>query len=184
MVLGACLLMALSGGIMTGCTTTGLYGKSSRHLNDATQAFLSRDWVRARQGFTTLAVQTPNPKAVTAGVYGLACVDMATAADIPSFVKGLSTLSQGPEGMGRFRNQNPELFFLGADHGIRLMEKKQRELSDQLHQQSDRLLRLDQGEKRSARKIRALEQTIKRLKHQIQVLERIDRELQEKRNPL
>ncbi len=178
MGLWGCLFTALLGGILTGCRTIGLYGQSSRHLNMATQTFFTQDWSRARKGFNTLAAQTKNPTAMTSGLYGLACVDMATAADIPSFLKAFETLSHDPDPAGgaRFRNQNPELLIIATDRGIRLVEKK-------LKDQADQLLRLSQEGKRSAKKIKTQEQTIKHLKHQIQVLERIDRELQEKRNP-
>jgi hypothetical protein len=143
-----------------------------------TQAFLTQDWPRARKEFNAMAAQTKTPSAMTAGLYGLTCVDMATAADIPSFLKALETISHTPDpaGINRFRNQNPELFILATDHGIRLMEKK-------LKEQTDQLLRFRMEEKRFAKKTRIHRQTIKHLKHQIQVLERIDRELQEKRNP-
>lgn len=169
-------LIVLLGGILTGCRTTGLYEQSCPHLDMATQAFLTQDWPRARKGFNAMAAQTKKFTTMTAGLYGLSCVEMATATNIPSFLKALETVSSAPAGVGRFKNQNPELFILAADHGIRIMEEKLKEQADQLRQFS-------LEEKRSAQKIRSQEQTIKHLRHQIQVLERIDRELQEKRNP-
>ncbi|WP_022665637.1 hypothetical protein [Desulfospira joergensenii] len=174
MGLWACLFAPVLGVMLTGCTVTGLYGQRDRHLNLATQAFFARDWPRAKKRFFALAAQTQNPKAVNAGIYGLACVDMAAAEDVPSFLEALKTLSR--ESGDRFRSQDPELLILAADHGFRLMEKKQKD-------QADQLLRLGLEKKSSVETIKTLEQAIKRLKHQIQVLERIDQELQEKRNP-
>ena len=167
-------LTVLLGINFAGCCTTGFYGQNKQHRDMAIQAFWDRDWFQARKAFRVMAAQTEKKSAMTAGLYGLACVDMATAADIPSFLKALDTVS--PEERDRFRGENPELFIFGADHGIRLMEKK-------IKDQSDQLLRIRLERRRFVKKIKAQERAIKHLKHQIQVLEHIDRELQEKRNP-
>lgn len=175
MILGTALLTALLGGVTTGCTATGRYDPNSRHLETATQAFFSQDWPLAGKGFKALAVRTDNPKAVIAGRYGLVCLEMATAPDIPAFLKALSMAS--PSGAEGFRDQNPALFILGASHGIRLMEERQKA-------QADRILKIRREKEHAVRKIQTLEQTVKKLRHQIKAIERIDQELQEKRNPL
>lgn len=172
--LWACLFAAFLAGLTAGCSTTGIYGQNIGRLDTATQAFFERNWPQARREFASLAAQSRNPDAVTAGTYGLACVNMAAAVDVPGFLKALDDFPREPD--NRFRNQNPELFIFAVHHGFRLMEKKDKE-------QTDQILRLGREEKSAAQTIRTLEQTIEQLKHQIQVLERIDQELQEKRNP-
>lgn len=161
--------------LLTGCTTAGLYGQNSQRLDAACRAFSSGDWTEAKAEFTALADQTNTPNAVATGRYGLTCLAMASASDIPSFLNALETLSRFPDPQ-RFKNQNPVLLLAGVQNGIRLMEEKQEE-------QKGRIQTLLDEKKQAGNQNHILEKTLKNLKYQLREIERIDRDLQEKRNP-
>ena len=161
--------------LLTGCTTTGLYGRNSRRLDTGIRAVSAGDFAGARLEFSALADQTDNPDAVAAGQYGLICISMAAAADIPSFMEALETLSRFPDPQ-RFGKQNPMLLLAGVENGIRLMEKREAEQAGQIH-------RLLEKNDKAGQQNEILEQSLKDLKYQLRELERIDRDLQEKRNP-
>lgn len=168
------LCLVFWGVMMPGCRAVGLHGPSPHRLATATQAFYDQDWTRARNEFTALAAQPPASDAAVAGIYGLACVNMATAADVPSFLEALDSFSGNGTEPYRVGPQNPELFIRAATRGIRLLE------AAHTHQAS-RIKELSREKQRLVQKIRTLENKITTLNHQISVLERIDRELQEKR---
>jgi len=163
------------GALLTGCTTSGLYGLNSQHLDTATRALSSGDLAGAKTGFTALAGHADNPDAVAAGRYGLTCLAMVAARDIPSFLEALEALSRFPDAR-RFGKQNPLLLLIGVENGIRLMENHQAEQNRQIRELID--------EKEQAGHTNdILEKTLKNLKYQLREIERIDRDLQEKRNP-
>ena len=161
--------------LLSGCSTTGLYGRNSQCLDAATHAFSSGDLAGAKTKFSALAHNTGNPDAVAAGRYGLTCLAMAGARDIPSFLQALETLSRFPDAR-RFKKQNPMLLLAGVENGIRLMENRQAE-------QDKKIRALMEEKEQAGHQHQILEKTLKNLKYQLREIERIDRDLQEKRNP-
>ncbi len=161
--------------VATGCGTAGLYGNNSRRLDTATRAFASGNFPEAKAQFAALADQTESPDASAAGRYGLICLAMAAAEDIPSFQKALEILSRFPDAR-RFQQQNPVLLLAGVQNGVRLMEKR-------LTEQNSTIRRLSEEKDKAGMQNGILEQTLKDLKFQLKEIESIDRDLQEKRNP-
>ncbi len=152
-------------------------------VKQSRQAFLSGDYLLAREKFEALSERTEDPEDQNYGRFGLACVALATAGDASAFHRVLVSFLQhynrnstraDRAGVGVAPPEDSELLIRVLEHGSRLMTAEQAAA-----------LNLIAGLKaqtaKQNREIHKLQTLVKTLQHQISTLESIDQDLQEKR---
>ncbi len=169
------VLVIFIGILSQGCQHSRVNIQSATKPNPvelANQAFLNGDYALARDIFNALAQDNHHPEYAGSRIYGLTCVDMATAKNKETFLNALKTLSSGTG--TEFANENPELLIKALTRGMNLMLVSEQKLADSIQT-------LKAKEKKREKTIRILRDQVKLLKGQISTLESIDQDFQEKR---
>ncbi len=152
-------------------------------VKQSRQAFLSGDYLLAREKFQALSELAEGSEDQSYGRFGLVCVTLATAGDASAFHRVLVSFLQhynrnstqaDSAGVGVAPPKDSELLIRALEHGSRLM----------MAEQQANLNLIDGLKAKTAkqnREIHKLQTLVKTLQHQISTLESIDQDLQEKR---
>ena len=168
------VLAVLMTAAFTGCQYTQVKPQitSPGPVELAQQAFLNGDYVLARELFNALVSDNDHPEYAGARVYGLACIDMATAKSKEAFLKAFETVSLG-DGVG-FKDENPRLLIKALTHGMALVKAHNM-------QARHKIKTMKKKEKTLNKTITTLQGQVETLKDQISALESIDKDFQKKR---
>lgn len=172
------LLVVFTGALLAGCGAFGIGpfpAPGSTDIRTAEAAFLAGNYSKAREVFGRLARHARSGEIRRLAGYGLGCTDMVLAKDATAFGASLESFLQTISApAARFGNENPALLARALSHGLTLARAEQASVSG-------RLSALAVKEKTWEKERATMTGLIKTLQHQISVLERIDRERQEKR---
>lgn len=147
-------------------------------LFEAESAYFAENYTLAEDLFTTMQSQSDKPLYVNAALYGLACISIATAKNSEELMQGFAMLEKWNEpGADVLRyEENPKMIAVALNKQLGLLQCEP-EIQIVTTNKKETLLKESQEE------VRQLKSTIKKLEHQISVLEAIDQEVQEKRQP-
>jgi hypothetical protein len=154
-------------------------GPELETLSRAESAFFKGSYVLAEKLFAEVQRDTDKPQYKNQAQYGLICISIATAEGRDELKKALAMMAkwQKPGADIKGYMENPQMMFtalnkktelLNCDTEIKVSTAKKKMAVSKEHQFE----------------IEQLKSTIKKLEHQISVLEAIDLEIQEKRKPI
>lgn len=147
-------------------------------LLQAELEFFAENYTLAEELYSTVKDETGKDLYVNAAQYGLACIAIATATNADELKQGFLMLKewQEPDGnVGGFE-ENPKMISTAINSQLELL-KCEPEIRYVAAKKKPAY------EKKCQAEIAQLQETIKKLEHQISVLEAIDQEIQEKRKP-
>ena len=148
-------------------------------LRKAEEAFFRQDFKKAKKIFSSVKKKSKKKIYKNYAAYGLACIKLLNADTLGEYNRAVGSLdgwkNSGTQVSG-FR-ESPQMLILALGSKSNLMKS---ELG------ANYVPRKEDAEimKKQQEEIKHLEETIKKLEHQISVLEAIDQEIQEKRNPI
>ncbi len=147
-------------------------------LSQAESAYFSENYALAEEIFATLKGESENAIYVNAAQYGIACINIATASNTDELMKGFAMLTnwQEPDADVIHYQENPKMIAVALNKQVDLIQCEP-EIRTAASIKEETLL------KESQKEVKELKSTIKKLEHQISVLEAIDQEIQEKRKP-
>jgi len=150
-----------------------------RELQKGEEAFFNREYKEAERLFSAVSVNSGNSVYQNYALYGIACIKMITAENAEEFKKAIELLERW-----QYERQNlagyhesPRMIIAAFNQQSHLLEREP-EIIEVVSKTSEVMI------KKQQREIRELKNTIKKLQHQISVLESIDQDIQEKRQPI
>lgn len=148
-------------------------------LLDAEYAFFAENFKLAEDIYLEVKRESNNALYVNSALYGLACITIATAKDIETLKGGYAMLQQWQEPgaeVVRFE-ENPRMIATALNRRLELLD---------LEPEIRYVTTKQKGNTANScrEEVEELKGTIKKLEHQISVLEAIDQEIQEKRKPI
>lgn len=148
-------------------------------LLQAEYAFYEGNYDLAEELFSAVRNGSDMPLYRNQAIYGLACVAIATAADVEELKEGFALLQKwrepGADTVGFV--ENPKMMAVALNKQIDGLSLRP-EIRYVATKEEGELARLKEKE------IEELKETIRKLEHQISVFEAIDQEIQEKRKPI
>lgn len=180
------LAVALSGceAIRTMDSFDGILGQSEKQkaemtkLNKAESAFFKGRYTQAKKLYGDVYRNSKTAPLKNEAYYGLICVSIATAQNRSDLRKAIAMMSKWrkPRKAGSYL-ENPKMIFHALNKKTKLLDSG----SEVQVITAKKKIAVSQEQ---LEEIEQLKQTIKKLEHQISVLEAIDLEIQEKRKPL
>lgn len=148
-------------------------------LQQAEDTFFSGNYDQAREMYTEIMRESSSPIYRNSALYGLSSIAIRTAADKEALQEGLAMMQQWVEPGAEITGylENPRMIAEALNSQVGLLECIP-EIRYVTTKKKGELLKKHQEE------IEELKETIKKLEHQISVLEAIDQEIQEKRKPI
>ena len=148
-------------------------------LAQAESAFFQGNYMLAKNLFNEVKRQTDKPLYRNQASYGLVCVSIITAEGLADLKKSFAMLAQWQKPAADVQGylENPKMMsvalnkksgLLNCENEIKVITAKKKTVVSREQQEE----------------IEQLKNTIKKLEHQISVLEAIDLEIQEKRKPI
>ena len=148
-------------------------------LARAESAFFEGKYMLAKNLFNEVKGQSDKPYYTSQAYYGLVCVLIVTAESLDDMKKAFTMMAnwQQPEGDLQGYLENPQMMsfalnkkaeLLNCENEVKVITAKKKTVVSKEQQEE----------------IEQLKNTIKKLEHQISVLEAIDLEIQEKRKPI
>lgn len=148
-------------------------------LARAESAFFEGKYMLAKNLFNEVKGQSDKPYYTNQAYYGLVCVSIVTAESLDDMKKAFTMMAnwQQPEGDLQGYLENPQMMsvalnkkaeLLNCENEVKVITAKKKAVVSKEQQEE----------------IEQLKNTIKKLEHQISVLEAIDLEIQEKRKPI
>jgi len=148
-------------------------------LDRAESAFFEGKYMLAKDLFSEVKRQSDKPRYTNQALYGLVCVSIVTAEGLDDIKKAFAMMTawhksesnnqgylENPQMMSVALNKKTALF--NSENEVKVITAKKKSVISK--EQEDEILQL--------------KNTIKKLEHQISVLEAIDLEIQEKRKPI
>lgn len=149
-----------------------------RELQKAEDAFFREKFTKAESLFSAIAKNSGNDIYQNYALYGIACIQMITAENAQDFKNAVELLESWkytqPEVVGF--QESPRMIISAFNKQSHLLEREP-EIKEVVSKKSETVINKQKGE------IQELQNTIKKLQHQISVLETIDQDIQEKRQP-
>lgn len=148
-------------------------------LQDAEYAFYAENYKEAENIYLEIKERSENEVYVSSASYGLACIRIISSKDTTELKENLDLLKNWKEQKGdsAVLGDDPGLMITALDAKKELLECVP-EIRYVISKKSASII------KKQEKEISELKDTIKKLEHQISVLETIDQEIQEKRKPL
>jgi hypothetical protein len=148
-------------------------------LDRAESAFFQGNYMLAKNLFNEVKRQSDKTHYINQAHYGLVCISIATAEGLDDIKKALAMMNkwQKPGGDIQGYLENPKMMsvalnkkteLLNCENEVKVITAKKKTVISKEQQDE----------------IEQLKNTIKKLEHQISVLEAIDLEIQEKRKPI
>lgn len=173
---------------LTGCSTSQLavsFSPEMQRLREGEREFEKGNYQNAENIFQEIATSNENKQARNTALYNLTCARIMTAADSDDFLSAVHLLDNwqhSSPGYIYVENPNMVVAALKARAGMILEDKAAiEEERDSAYSQVKKNKKIIA---RYKRQIVDLNSRLETLQHQIQELEAIDSQLQEKKNPL
>ena len=148
-------------------------------LKDAEYAFFIGEYEVAKDIYMEIQRDTEREKYRNSAVYGLACISIITATNSDELKNGYAMFKEWeePQKKNSLYLENPKMIIAALNEQVDLLE---------CHPEIRYVTTKKEGDlvKTCREEVQELKVTIEKLEHQISVLEAIDQEIQEKRNPL
>lgn len=150
-----------------------------RELRKGEDAFFREEYKEAERLFSAISKNSGNGVYKNYAFYGITCIRMITAENEEEFKKAVELLKDWkyirPEKAGF--QESPRMIITAFNKKSHLLEREP-EIIEVVSKESETIIKRQQAE------IKQLNNTIKKLQHQISVLESIDQDIQEKRQPI
>lgn len=173
---------------LTGCGTAQLAVSLSpemQRLREGEREFEQGDYQNAENIFQEITTSDGNTQTRNTALYNLACARIMTATDSEDFLSAIHLLDDWQHTSPSFiyvENPNMVVAALKARAGVILEDRTAiEEQRDTAYSQVKKNKKIIAGHKKQ---IAELNSRLETLQHQIQELEAIDSQLQEKKNPL
>jgi hypothetical protein len=173
---------------LSGCSTVQLavsFSPEMQRLREGEREFEQGNYTNAESIFHEISISNGNSQTRNTALYDLACARIITAEDSEDFLSAIHNLDDWQHTPPSFfYAENPNLIVtaLKARADVLLEDKIAiEEQRDSAHSQVVENRKIIAGHKR---KIAELNSQLQTLQHQIEALEAIDYQIQEKKNPL
>jgi hypothetical protein len=150
-----------------------------RELKKGEEAFFNEKYKEAERLFSAVSINSGNDVYQNYALYGIACIKMITAENAEEFKNAIELLESWKyvrqEIAGYY--ESPRMIITAFNQQSHLLDREP-EIKEVVSKESEVII------KKQQREIQELNNTIKKLQHQISVLETIDQDIQEKRQPI
>jgi hypothetical protein len=149
-----------------------------RELRKGEEAFFQGEYQKAERLFSAISINSGNKEYQNYALYGIACSKMITAENAEEFKNAIELLESWKyvrQELAGYR-ESPRMIITAFNKKRHLLDREP-EIKEVISKKSEAVVKKQQQE------IQELKNTIEKLQHQISVLEAIDQDIQEKRQP-